>query len=147
MILDYNQVFSLSQALTSGTTASTNVLDMGVASNLFDGLELSVLVIINVSAYYVSADETYEFKVLSSATSNMASPTVLADKTVNGNILVAGGTYKLILAIGQVQQALEFLGLSYVLAGTSPTITVSAYLVPNINIDKFTAYKNASLID
>lgn len=140
-------MFDSAAALTSGTTASANILDLGIAAYLFDGLVMCVLVIINTSANYGSSDETYEFKVISSAATNMGTPTVHVDKTINGNILVANTTYKLVLGLPVGDKVLRYLGLSYVLGGTSPTITVSSYFVPQQNVDKYAAYKAAYTID
>ena len=66
---------------------------------------------------------TYAFGVATGASATLG--TVLATRTILATTLVAGFNFSI-----QVPQdgVLRYLGVEYVLAGTSPTVTVDAYV-------------------
>lgn len=111
---------------------STNVIDFGNTTpkrRIGSGEPLAVLVSIDVAADFTTTDETYTLRVLSSAAANLSTPTVLAQRTLTGAAERAAGA-RFVLPIPPGTPLLEFVGLDTVLGGTTPSITITASLVP-----------------
>lgn len=122
-ILDSRLELSSAQALTASADA-TNVVDLTqTARQVGAGKPLFVHFNVTVAADFSTTDETYSFGVATGASATLG--TVLATRTILATTLVAGFNFSI-----QVPQdgVLRYLGVEYVLAGTSPTITVDAYV-------------------
>ena len=131
MFLDAELQFSAAQALTA-TAVSTNIVDLGVDRNIGKGEPMGVVVTVGVAADFTTADETYQFTVQTATDAAFTSPvTVVASATINGDELTEGA--KVVLPIGH--DNLQFLRVNNTLAGTTPTVTVDAYLQPLSMID------------
>lgn len=144
MILDAMLRFSNAQALTA-TARSTNTLDLGVSRKLFSGVSFSALIIPTVSADFTTTDETYVINVRTSDDATFATGvTTLETKTVTAAQLAAG--QRVLVSINVDSQAKRYLELQYVLGGTTPSVTVSAFLVPRDYVDQYTAYASSILI-
>lgn len=76
MLQDALLQLSNAQAVTA-TAVSTNTIDLGVARDLAPGSDLYVNIGVDTSATAAGA-ATVLFQIISSATSNLASPTVLS---------------------------------------------------------------------
>lgn len=141
MFLDALHQFSNSQAL-SATALSTNVIDLlAVDRNIFQGEPMGVLVNVEVSADQTTGDEDYQFdvetasdaaittarKLLARRIFESGTPTAPAE---DADLLVAGFTFVLPLPPGSLGEIERYLALRYTLAGTTPTVTVSAHLMP-----------------
>lgn len=140
MILDAQTTFSDAQALTA-TALGTNVYDLGVAKSVGNGEPLCVMFVVDVAADQTSGNEDYAFQITYS--SDAAQTTALRSvaaiyfesgtptaPALDADLLVAG--FKFFLPVPPTAQSVDerYIGVRYLLAGTSPTITVSAYLVP-----------------
>jgi hypothetical protein len=124
MYVDAQTLLSDAQALTA-TAVSTNTYDTDSATNdVGPGEVLVVMFTVDVAADATTGDETYAFNVIESAAANLGSATVLNTRTIARATLVAG--YKFALAIPS--KVLRYLGASYTLGGTTPTITVTAWI-------------------
>ena len=133
MFIDALLTVSDAQAITADAV-STNTIDLGnptVKNRIGSGEPMAFLVTVDVSADGTTGDETYAFEVISSASANLSSPTVL-----NRRAFVAGqhtqltaGT-RLVLAVPSGTPTQRYLGLNYDVGGTTPTITVTAALMP-----------------
>lgn len=107
----------------SASAVSTNTYDTKSATNdIGVGEPLVVEISVDVAADATTGDETYAFNVISSASANLGSPTVLNTITIARATLVAG--YKFYMGIPAKTQ--RYLGLSTTLGGTTPTITITA---------------------
>lgn len=139
MFIDAQLLFSDAQAVTADAR-STNVVDLGVGRTLFDGEPLAVVVVIDVGADYTTTDETYAFQVRTDDNSSMSSPTVVSTTTISAASqgLAAGKRVVLPIAIGVNIE--RFLELYYDVGGTTPSLTVTAFLQPLSMIDKFRTY-------
>lgn len=136
MILDKELQFSDAQALTA-TAVSTNVVDLSLDADIGVGEAMAVVVSIGVAADFTTTDETYQFIVQTATDAAFTSPiTVVASAAINGDELAAGAT--VVLPIGYSN--LQFLRVNNVLAGTTPTVTIDAYLSPLSFIDGYTFY-------
>tara|TARA_R110000796_G_scaffold214800_1_gene330735 strand:- start:10321 stop:10746 length:426 start_codon:yes stop_codon:yes gene_type:complete len=140
MYVDSLLEFSDSQALTA-TAVSTNVVPVG--PNISRGQPMAVVVTFGVAADYTSSDETYQVSIQTDALASMGSPTVIASSgVINGDQLTAGA--KIVVPIGFSNE--PFLRLSYVLAGTTPSATVDASLMPMNMIDSYDSYADNVVI-
>ena len=126
MYIDAQLKFSDAQALTA-TAVSTNVVDLGVDRDIGIGETQAVAVFVGVDADFTTGDETYQFTVQTSSDEAFTSPvTVVNSAAINGDELASGAT--VVLPIGY--ENLQYLRVNNVLAGTTPTITIDAVLMP-----------------
>lgn len=124
MYIDSQLLFSDAQSLTA-TAASTNLIDLGVDGNLGIGEPMAVVVVLDVAADNTTTDETYSFAIEFDSTAAFSSATVAASKTIAAG--AAAGT-KLVLHVPADLTGEQFLRLNYTLGGTTPTVTVTAFL-------------------
>ena len=141
MFLDAYLQFSDSQALTA-TALSTNVVDLGAADrNIGKGEPLGVLISVEVAADQTTGDEDYTFDVETASNAAITTARKLLARRVfesgtptapaeNADLLVAGFRFVLPIPPGGLDEAERYLAVRYTLAGTTPTITVSAHLLP-----------------
>jgi hypothetical protein len=142
MILDKELQFSDSTALTA--SANSSVVNLGAASRLFAGEPMVVVINVEVAADFTSADETYAFALQTDDNVGISSPTTLASRTILATALTAGSIHT--LAVPVESDVEQFLRLAYTLAGTTPSVTVSAHLVPQTFPDKYKTYPDNSQI-
>lgn len=145
MFIDSQLQFSSAQALTS-TAASTNIVDLGVARNIQDGEAMTILVVPTVAADITTGDETYEFDVETATDAAFTSPVVVSKTTVAAALLTVGAK-PIALPIPIGFAVLRYIRVKYVLGGTTPSLTASAYLEPSNLVEKRTIYKDNSTID
>lgn len=141
MILDSQLQFSDSQALTA-TALSTNVIDLGsVDRNLFQGEPMCVAFNVEVAADQTTGDEDYTFDVEVASDAGITTARKLKGRRIfesgtptapaeDADLLVAGYRFAIPLPGGNLDEAERYLAVRYTLAGTTPTITVSAHLMP-----------------
>ena len=128
MYMDALGLVSDAQALTA-TAVSTNTIDLGSASvtpDIGTGEPIGFGIAIDVAGDRTTADETYTIEVITSASANLSSPTVIESRLLAVAGLAAGKLHFIEVPMGGVVQ--RYLGLRYTLAGTTPTITVTAWL-------------------
>ena len=130
MMFDAQNLFSDAQALTA-TAVSTNVVDLGVSRNLGKGEPMAVVFCTDVAADFTSADETYQIDIQSGATATPTKvvarriPVVTASAATSD--LAAGKIIVVPLPLDSVDR---FLRINYTLGGTTPTWTVTSFLMP-----------------
>lgn len=140
MILDALLLVSDAQAITADAV-STNTIDLGTSSparEIGTGEAMGFLVTVDAAADFTTTDETYAFEVISSASANLSSPTVLNRRVLTAAQLALGAIFFMPLPPGAPSQ--RYLGLNYDVGGTTPTLTVTAALVPAKFIDMIKAY-------
>lgn len=126
MYVDALGLVSDAQAVTADAV-STNTIDLGGTNRkIGTGEEVGFGLAVDVAADFTTGDETYTFEVISSAAANLGSPTILASYTFTAAQLTAGALHFLPIPMGLPTQ--RYLGLNYNTGGTSPTITVTAWL-------------------
>ncbi len=135
MYVDSQLEFSDGQALTA-TAVSTNVIEVG-GRRIGKGEPMAVVVTFGVAADFTTGDETYQVVVQTDALAAMGSPTtIVSSAAIDGDQLPLGA--KIVLPLGHTNE--EFLRLNFVLAGTTPTATVDASLMPLNMVDSYEAY-------
>jgi hypothetical protein len=139
MILDAQNEFSTGQALAA-TGLSTNVIDLALARSIGNGEPMVVVFNVTVLADVVSGDETYQFDVETATDAAITAGrkllgrrryTVAAAAPDEAASLLAAG-FKFVIPIPQaaLSESARFLAVRYTLGGTTPSITISAHLMP-----------------
>jgi hypothetical protein len=139
MILDAQNRFSDAQALTA-TAASTDEIDLSVDRDIGIGEPMGVVITVGVAADFTTTDETYQFDVRTDSAADMSvSPEVIASRVILATDLTAGSIH--VLPLPNVNE--RYIDVNYTLGGTTPTVTVSAYLQPLSMIDGYRTYANS----
>lgn len=129
MFVDSKLEFSDAQALTV-TAVSTNVIP--VSGNIGPGEPMAVAVTVNVAADTTTGNETYQFVLQTATDAAFTTPVnLITTEAFDGTTLLEGATFMVPLGSNN----LAFLRMNYVLAGTTPLITVDAHLQPQSMID------------
>jgi len=142
MYIDAQHLFSNSQALTA-TANSTNLIDLGGDHNVGIGEPMAVVISVEVALDAGNADETYVFTVETDDNSSFSSAATIATKTATRGD--AAGT-KYVLPIPADTSAEQYLRVVYTLGGTSPSGTVSAFLIPQSMINNYVSYADGFTI-
>lgn len=145
MILDAHQLFSDAQALTA-TAVGTNVIDLSVDRSIGVGEPMAVVFVVDVAGDQTTGDEDYTFQV--EYASNAAQSTgrqLIGERNFesgtpgapaqNADLLVAGFQFVIPVPPTNLSESERYLGIRYVLAGTTPTLTMTAFLQPQSMID------------
>ncbi len=145
MFLDKQLQFSDSQALTA-TALSTNVIDLSVARSIGTGEPVAVVISVEVAADQTTGDEDYTFDVEFASDPGITTARKLIGRRIyesgtptapaeDADLLVAG--YNIVIPLPPVSAASDerYIAVRYTLAGTTPTITVSAHLQPLSMVD------------
>ena len=134
MLIDSRLELSDAQALTASAD-STNVIDLVTVRQVGAGKPLFIQYVIDVAAGGTSP--TFQINIATGSATTLG--TVIAERILLEADAVAGAKFQ----IGVPTDALErYLGIEYVLGGTSPTITISAWLTDQELTDT-TAYADA----
>jgi len=156
MIRDKLLLLSESQALTA-TAVGTNTIDLGVARSIGTGEPMSVVISVITAADVADGDEDYTFEV--EYATDAAQTTGLEPcgevKYESGtptagsrdaDLLVAG--HQIVIGVPPVaaSETARYFGVRYTLAGTTPSVTVDACLVPTSSIGEFTPYADGFTI-
>jgi hypothetical protein len=125
------------QALSGAAAAvSTDTVPLGAAGlDLGAGEPMGLAFHIDVAADVASANETYEFQIIgATAADGTTGQVILASRaftTAQAAALTAGTRFALAFPVGSLNaSSITHVGARYVLAGTTPTVTVTAYFTP-----------------
>lgn len=135
MILDSLLKFSDAQALTA-TAASTNVVDLSNDRVIGIGEPMALVVTVGVAADFTTTDETYQFDLQTDDNEGFSSATSIGSVAVPASALTAGD--KVVIPLGHANQ--QYLRANYTLGGTTPSVTVDAFLQPLSMIDGAVTY-------
>ena len=135
MILDSLLRFSAAQALTA-TADSTNVIDLSNDRDIGIGEPVGIVITVGVTADITTGDETYQFQLETDDNAAMTSSTIIGDVTVAAAALTAGD--KVVIPLGHSNE--RYLQVVYTLGGTTPSVTVDAFLQPLSMIDGYVTY-------
>jgi len=124
-----------SQALTA-TADSTNVIPLSLDRDIGKGEAMALVINVVVAADVADGNETYEFQLESDDNASMTSSTIVAGGTVDKADLIVGATFA--FPIGTINE--EFLQGVYTLGGTTPSITIDAWVSPLSSVDQYVTY-------
>lgn len=136
MFIDTQNQLSDAQAVTgAATTAATNVIDFGKAGRrIGDGESMVIVVTVDVAAGGTTPTMAL---VLFMDDTDGATTSRWTSQTYAAAALTKGARFYVPVPQGL---AGRYLGLKYTLGGTSPTITVTAELMPEDMIQNETVY-------
>lgn len=136
MFGDAQAQFSDAQALTA-TADSTNILDLTKARGIGVGENMAVVITLDVAADATDGDETYTavLKVCATVGGSYAQ----YGQTVTITRGDAAGT-QYVLPLPKDFNDNEFAKLVYTLGGTTPSVTLTAFLVPAKNIQAYKSF-------
>lgn len=137
MILDAYNTFSDAQALTA-TAASENVIALGAEGRIGSGEPMGILIVVDVALDFTSANETYAAQLQSDDNEAFSSAVARGPSLDLPGGSAAGSQF--ILPVSPNVLSESFIRLNYTLGGTTPTGTLSAYLLPMSFIDKYAQY-------
>lgn len=142
MLLDAQLQFSAAQALTA-TAVSDNIIDLGSARQIGIGEQFAILLCAIVAADFTTGNETYSVELQTDDNSSFTSATVLSTTAILASQLTLGA----VRVINFPRTGAErYIRLNYVLAGTTPTVTLSAWLQPLDMIPATVNYADAITI-
>ena len=140
MILDAQTLFSDAQAVTADAVG-TNVIDLGVDRSIGNGEPMGVLFVVDVAADQTTGDEDYTFDVEYASNAAQSTGRQLIGRRVfesgtptapaqDADLLVAGFSFMIPIPPTRLSESERYLGIRYDVTGTTPTITMTAALVP-----------------
>lgn len=140
MFLDAQNLFSSSQAITADAVG-TNVIDLSLDRSLGNGEPMGVLFTCIVAADQTTGDEDYTFDVEYASDAAQTTGRKLIGRRVfesgtpaapfmDADLLVAGFSFCIPVPPTNLSESERYLGIRYDVAGTTPTITMTAALVP-----------------
>jgi len=140
-----------SQALTA-TAVGTNVINLQVERSIGTGEPMAVFFSVKVAADQTTGDEDYTFGVEYAAAADQSTGIeqvvgerrfqsgTPASPAQDADLLVAGFLFSIPIPPVSAGEVEQFLGIRYTLAGTTPTITMDAWVAPLNQGDQVTAY-------
>jgi len=143
MILDAQNLYSDAQALTA-TAASTNLIDHGSDRNIGIGEPLVVSLTVDVAADFTSANETYQFDLETDDNAAFSSATVVVSRIITAAVLTLGSKHA--IPVPPDTRMERFSRINYTLGGTTPTVTVTAALLPQSFLQNEFAYPDGFTI-
>lgn len=138
MILDGQHLFSNAQALTS-TAASTNIIDLGSDRNIGVGEEMAVVLQLTVAADDADGNETYSAAIQTDDNSSFSSAATLGTLTITRGD--AAGT-RYVFMLPKDSSVEQYLRVNYTLGGTSPSVTLDAFLIPAKGLEHVDYYSS-----
>lgn len=155
-ILDAHNLFSDAQAVTADAVG-TNVIDLSLDRSLGTGEPMAVLFVVDVAADQTTGDEDYTFDVEYASDAAQTTARQLVGRRVfesgtpgapaqDADLLVAGFQFNIPIPKTDLSEGERYLGIRYDVTGTTPTITMSAYLVPLAGIEKIVTYPDGITI-
>jgi hypothetical protein len=140
MILDVQNLFSDAQAVTADVVG-TNVIDLSSDRSIGTGEPMAVLFTVDVAADQTTGDEDYSFDVEFASDAAQTTARQLIGRRVfesgtpdapaqDADLLVAGFSFSIPIPATKLSEGEQYLGIRYDVTGTTPTITMTAHLVP-----------------
>lgn len=156
MILDAENLFSDAQAVTV-TAVGTNVIDLSQDRSIGNGEPMAVMFTVDVAADQTSGDEDYTFQVEYASNAAQTTGRQLMGERIfesgtptapaqDADLLVVGFRFFVPIPPTTLAESEQFLGIRYVTAGATPTITVTSVLMPMSMIDATVDYPDGFTI-
>lgn len=150
MILDNLLVFSDAQAITADAVG-TNVIDLSTDRSIGNGEPMAVVFCVDVAADQTTGDEDYTFEVEYASNAAQTTGRQLVGRRVfesgtptapaqDADLLVAGFKFVIPIPPTALSESERYIGIRYDVTGTTPTITVTAFLQPMSMIQSDVTY-------
>lgn len=156
MKIDAQQLFSDAQAITADAVG-TNVIDLGVDRSIGNGEPMCVVFCVDVAADQTTGDEDYTFEVEYASNAAQTTGRQLIGRRVfesgtptapaqDADLLVAGFKFFIPIPPTKLSESERYLGVRYDVTGTTPTITVTAFLQPMSMVEAYDHYPDGLTI-
>ena len=150
MYIDNNLKISNAQELTA-TAVGTNVIDLKVARGIGNGEPMAMVFSIGVAADQGAGDEDYTFDVEYATNAAQSTGAQLMGRRIfesgtptapaqDADLLVAGFVFAIPIPPTTGTEDGDFIGIRATLAGTTPTITIDAWLAPLADVSQYVSY-------
>lgn len=137
MIVDYENEYSDAQALTA-TAASEHVIDHGAAGDVGEGEAMGIVITCDVAL--AGTSPTLDIELQQDTAAAFPSPSGVISLS---QITAMGAGDKKVLPVPPGALLERASRLNYTLGGTTPTVTLSASLMPLRSIPNWRAYADA----
>jgi hypothetical protein len=131
MILDAQTTLSDFQALAA-SGVSTNLIDFTKVRNLGVGEPLALVLTLDVAADATDGNETYTAQLQTDTTAAFGAPVAVGPVITITRGDAAGKKYTILLPNDASFK--QFVRLNYVLGGTTPSVTLTAEIVPAFDV-------------
>ncbi len=156
MLLDAQAMFSDAQAITADAVG-TNVIDLGTDRSIGHGEPMAVMFCVAVAAGQTTGDEDYTFEVEYASNAAQTTGRQLIGRRAfescpttapahDADLLVAGFRFYIPIPPTRLSGSERYLGIRYDVTGTTPTITVTAFLQPLSMCESSDQYPDALTI-
>lgn len=108
------------------------------------GEPMVVVIQVDVAADNTTGNETYQFDLVQDDNEDLSSPDIVCSRTFTAAELAAGKKQYINIPPGGIIE--QYIGLQFDGGGTTPTVTVSAYLQPLSMIENRKDYAIGSTI-
>jgi len=150
MYIDNFLKLSDAQALTA-TAVGTNVIDLSDERSIGNGEPMAVVFSVGVAADQTTGDEDYTFDVEYATNAAQSTGAQLMGRRIfesgtptapaqDADLLVAGFLFAIPIPPTTLDEDGQFLGVRYTLAGTTPSITVDAWVAPLADVSQYVSY-------
>lgn len=156
MIIDNQLLFSDAQPITVDAVG-TNVIDLSADRSIGNGEPMAVVFCVDVAADQADGDEDYEFDVEYATNTAQTTGRQLIGRRIfesgaptapaqDADLLVAGFKFVIPIPPTALSESERYLGIRYNVTGTSPTITVTAFLQPMSMISNLAVFADGFTI-
>ena len=150
MYIDAFLELSDSQAVTA-SAVGTNVIDLSVARSVGNGEPIAAVFSVVVAADQTSGDEDYTFDVEYATDAGQTTGRQLMGRRIfesgtptapaqDADLLVPGFLFAIPIPPTTLSEDGQFLGIRYITAGSTPTITINAWIAPLADVSQYVAY-------
>lgn len=150
MYIDKLLKLSDAQALTA-TAVGTNVIDLSVERSIGNGTPMALVFSVGVAADQGTGDESYTFDLEYATNAAQSTGAQLMGRRIfeagtptapaqDADLLVAGFVFAIPIPPTTLDEDGQFLGARYTLAGTTPTLTVDAWIAPLADVGQYVSY-------
>ena len=150
MYIDSLLKISDAQAFTA-TAVGTNVIDLSVARGIGNGEPMAMVFSVGVAADQTTGDEDYTFDVEYATNAAQSTGAQLMGRRIfesgtptapaqDADLLVAGFVFAIPIPPTTGTEDGQYIGIRATLAGTTPTITIDAWLAPLCDVSQYVSY-------
>ena len=156
MYTDAQTQFSDAQAVTTDAVGD-NVIDLSIDRSIGNGEAMGVMFIVDVAADQTTGDEDYTFDVEYASNAAQTTGRQLIGRRVfesgtpdapaqDADLLVAGFRFFVPIPPTTLAESERYLGIRYDTLGVTPTITMTAFLMPMSMVDADNTYADGFAI-
>ena len=142
MFIDGKLQFDSENAL-SASAASTDVLDLDIKRNIGVGEPMAVVISLDSVADDTDGNETYSVELQTDSDSGFGSAVSLGSASIPAGS--EAGSY-FVIPVPADGRADQYFRLSYSLGGTTPSVTVTSFLIPQSMVQNYFKFDNAYTI-